>query len=399
MIDKQTIQSAKEADLNNILDEFEWEVFEYGKIRCPHPDHEDKNPSCSYHGKNNKYKCFSCGRSFDAIDLYQCLAEKVNGRSVPFYRAVEEVLLLDGKPANSSNHSGNNHAYGSMKGNRGSGNSGQGNSPFDIVLSNSRPMTGYELNYLHDRGIMLYDAYVYEGKVHTAKRLEEALQKEADPQEIQKINDIKNKGTFYEGIAPILKKNRIQIKHNYWQGVNSILYLVDYDYYDDEELQDYALFLTDTERHMAVQKTLDGQHVKRALGTSDFIWIAEGIGDNSHTEDIYICEGMEDALTYTMHGKRSISLNSIENVKSLTAFLSKNYRAHPYERFVISLDHDNWGQRASQELIQFFEAYNQNTKRYKYQYAVCHYAEQYHDINDYWKAKVFPQTEKILPVF
>lgn len=75
MIDEKTIQSAKQADLNKILDEFGWEVFDGNRIRCPHPDHDDVNPSCFYNTKNNKYKCFSCGRrSFDAIDLYQCLA-------------------------------------------------------------------------------------------------------------------------------------------------------------------------------------------------------------------------------------------------------------------------------------------------------------------------------------
>lgn len=389
MIDEATIQSAKETDLNTILVEFGWVIFGDGKIRCPHPAHADVNPSCAYNAKLNKYKCFSCGRSFDAIDLYTCLSEKVNGRAVPFYKAVEEVLQLNGMLVgiNSSTSS----SCGTVKSSTSSQNNNNSHgksSPYDLILSNSRALTGYELNYLHDRGIMLYDSYVHEGQVHTVQNIEKALHSATDQKEIQKLNDIKNKGTFYEGIAPVLKKNRIQIKHNYWQGINSIIYLVDFDYYEDEDLQDYALYLTDMERHMAVQKTLDDQHIKRALGTSDFIWIAEGLG-TSHTGDIFICEGMEDALTFTMNRKKSISLNSVSNVKSLTDYLEKEYRPYHNERFVISLDHDRGGQEAAQELIQFFETYNQGAKRYKYRYDICNYAEQYHDINDYWKAKVF----------
>ncbi len=387
MIDKTMIQSAKETDLNTILDEFGWEVFGKGKIRCPHPAHADVNPSCVYNAKLNKYKCFSCGRAFDAIDLYTCLAEKVNGRAVPFYRAVEEVLQLDGM-AGSINSSASLPCGAVRSSNNSHGNS----SPYDLVLSNSRPLTGYELNYLHGRGIMLYDSYVYKGQVHTAQNIDKALLSATDHQEIQELNDIKGKGTFYEGIAPVLKKNRIQILHNYWQGVNSIIYLADFDYYNDDELQDYALFLTDMERHMAVQKTLDGQHMKKALGQSDFLWIAEGMS-TFHGGDIYICEGMEDALTYTMNKKRSISLNSVNNVRSLTDYLKNDYRPFYNERFVISLDHDRSGEEATKELIQFFEAYNsQSPYKYQYRYDVCKYAEQYHDINDYWKAKVFREN-------
>lgn len=98
---------------------------------------------------------------------------------------------------------------------------------------------------------------------------------------------------------------------------------------------------------------------------------------------------MEDALTFTMNRKKGISLNSVSNVKSLTDYLEKEYRPYHNERFVISLDHDRGGQEAAQEIIQFFETYNQSAKRYKYRYDICNYAEQHHDINDYWKAKVF----------
>ena len=226
-----------------------------------------QSPSCSYNKRNNTVHCFGCGKTFDTIGLYQALCEKVDGRRVTFPRAVAEVLILDDMKI-SSMQSGT-ASTGSK--------TSSSNNIFSSVVNNSRPLTGYELNYLHERGIMLYDSYVYEGKIYTKQSIDKALKSETDAQKIQELNAIQSNGKFFPGIAPILKKNRIQIKHNYWQGVNSIIYLIDYDFDNDYELQQYAQFLPNTERHMAIQKTLDEEHEKKALGKTDFTWIAEGI--------------------------------------------------------------------------------------------------------------------------
>lgn len=380
MIDDVTIQTAKAVDIHKILEEYDWKTDSTGTfILCPSPDHDDTNPSVSINKKNNTCRCFSCKSTWDTIGLYQNLAKKVNGRMVAFPKAVKEVLEIDGN-VTVPNMVGTIQSVPKVQ------KSGQ--SPYDTVKSNSRSMTGYELNYLHQRGIMLYDSYVYQGKVHTILTVDKALQTEADPQKVQELNEIKNRGTFYCGIAPILKANRIQIKHNYWQGVNSIIYLVDYEYDDDENLQQYALFLEDTERHMIIKKTLDANHQKQALGTSDFCWVAEGMGDKKSGE-VFVCEGLEDALSYTMNGKRSISLNSISNLKSFMDYLKQDYRPANKQKFVISFDHDKAGEDAAKELIQFFKDYNLQHSNRHYEYGVCQYPQQFHDINDYWKSKVF----------
>lgn len=409
MIDEATIQAARAVDMDLILDEFGWEKNKYGQIRCPHPNHNDSTPSCSYSAGRNKFKCFGCGASVDSIDLYQCLAEKVNGRMVPFYKAVEEILILDAIAGGNKNSAGINNnlqsnAYHSSSnyGNNSPSNaysskSVQGSSPYELITRNSRPITGYELNYLHGRGIMLYDSYVYCGEVHTAQSIDKALQETADQQEIGRLQEIKNKGVFYKGIAHILKANRIQIRHNYYQGVNSIIYQIDYAADNDDDLC-CEQFFRDTERHMAIQKTLDGNHVKRALGTSDFNFITLGMEQNCPaSDDIYICEGIEDSLSCVMNGIRCISLNSIANLKSLMHYLSEDYfPSYRSERFVICFDHDEGGQRATKELADFFEAYTPTPPRkWKYDYAVCSYPQQFHDINDYWVSKVFQQKNYI----
>ena len=383
MIDEATIQSAKDVDINKILDNFNWERGHDNMMHCPSTQHGDSTPSCSYNAKNNTVRCFGCGKTFDTIGLYMALSEKVDGRVVSFPKAVKEVLALDNQAllqGNAAPQSGSTTQYSYCN------NPAKGNA-YQTILSNSRPLTGYELNYLHERGIMLYDSYVYNAKVYTKQSLDKALKGETDAQKIQELNAIQKNGKFFEGIAPILKKNKIQIKHNYWQGVNSIIYLIDYDYDNDYELQQYAGFLIDTERHMAIQKTLDSTHEKKALGTSDFIWLAEGV-ENKNSK-VYICEGMEDALSYVQNGERAVSLNSISNINSFMDYLEKHYKIIKKWEFVISFDHDKGGEMAKQKLLDFFQAYNQQYLKYPYKYSVCKYPDTCHDINDYWRDKVF----------
>ena len=397
MIDRETIQSAKDVDINIILDEFGWEKNKYGQIRCPHPSHDDKTASCSYSVSRNTCKCFGCGEVFDTIDLYQCLCEKVNGRVVPFYRAVEEILKLEDM-ANGSNGSAmitnssnqvNGYQSGSSKSCQVNGQPSKGNSgsPYEMIINNSKPISGYELNFLHSRGIMLYDSFVYRGKVYTEQSINKALRTTTDQNEINRLCEIKTSGTLYKGISAILTLNKIQIKHNYWEGTNSIIYLVDYEA-DECTFLCSDQFYMGTGRHMAIQKRLDGNHTKRALGTSDFNFITKDIQDKG--KDIYLTEGIEDALTFAMNNKRSISLNSIANLKSLMHYLSEDYVPCHKDRFVICFDHDSAGRKATQEMKDFFENYNQNpSNRYKYSYAVCEYPKQFKDINDYWISRIF----------
>lgn len=397
MINEATIQSAKAVDMNIIFHEFKWDKDRYNRIRCPHPRHPDSTPSCAFSELRNTCRCFVCGQSFDTIDLYRCLSEKAVGRTVPFYKAVEEILELGSMANGNTGSTASSVVSNTVQGNNSRQNicrQGNGNSPYEMIIRNSSPLTGYELNYLHSRGIMLYDSFVYGGEVHTAQNIDKALRTETDQNEVKRLEEIRSNGMFYKGISLILKANRIQIKHNFWQGVNSIIYLVDYDADEEDDLY-CARFFMDTQRHMAIQKSLDENHTKRALGTSDFHFITQGF-ENSKNKDIYICEGMEDALTYAMNGFRSISLNSIANINSLTHYLSEDYVPHYNERFVLCFDHDEAGREATQEMKCFFESYNQNPgHRYKYSYAVCDYPQQFHDINDYWASRVFQKNNAL----
>ena len=372
------IQAAKSVDMFKILEYFEWETDGY-KTRCPEPDHEDRNPSAVINS-NNTIHCFCCDKTMDAITVYQNLSEKVCGVSVGFRRTVAELLHLDDMIL-SITLTANSRQY--KKQNGGS------EDKYNTILSNSRTLTGYELNYLHSRGIMLYDSYVYQNKVHTLMSIDNALNSETDPQKIQELNEIKNNGVFFKGIAPILQANKISIKHNYYQGINKILYQIEYS---DEDLGDGVKFMKGTSRKMMVGKSLDIEHQKQAYGNIDFCFITEGVRDLKRGCDIFICEGMEDALTYAMNNKRSISLNSTSNTSSLIDFLEHHHNRFKSQRFLISLDHDDGGRKATQELMDFFEDYNRRNPMHPYRYDVVNFPEEFHDINDYWVSKVFNQN-------
>lgn len=49
-----------------------------GKICCPCPDHEDKNPSCQISAEKNYWKCFSCGESGGALELVVAIREGIS---------------------------------------------------------------------------------------------------------------------------------------------------------------------------------------------------------------------------------------------------------------------------------------------------------------------------------
>ena len=369
------IQAAKSVDMFKILEHFEWETDGY-KTRCPEPSHEDRNPSAVVNS-NNTIHCFSCWKTMDAITVYQNLSEKVCGINVGFRQTISELLHLDDMTLTTPS-TANSRQYKKQ-------NSGDVDL-YEKVLNNSRALTGYELNYLHSRGIMLYDSYVYQNKVHTVMSIDKALDIETDPKKIQELNEIKNNGVFYKGIAPILQANKISIKHNYHQGINKILYHIEYS---GEDLEDGIKFMKGTSRKMMVGKSLDTQHQKQAYGNIDFCFITEGFRGIKKGCDIYLCEGVEDAFCYTMHNQRCISLNSTSNVSSLIDFLEHHHNRFKSQRFLISLDHDDGGRKATQKLIDFFEDYNKRNPMQLYRYEVVDFPEQFHDINDYWVSKVF----------
>jgi P4 family phage/plasmid primase-like protien len=75
----------------------------HGNISCPLGTHEDKNPSFSIYDNGKRFKCFSCGKQGDAIDLYHFLSGK-DGQ--PDKETIEACKKLAGVTDLSKNSSG-----------------------------------------------------------------------------------------------------------------------------------------------------------------------------------------------------------------------------------------------------------------------------------------------------
>ena len=76
LINREDIQAAKErlGDRNAELMQEILQMDKYNAQRhvgcCPNPDHDDRNPSCSYDPKHHMFRCFSCGYTTDLISTY-----------------------------------------------------------------------------------------------------------------------------------------------------------------------------------------------------------------------------------------------------------------------------------------------------------------------------------------
>lgn len=373
MVDSGTIKLAKEVDVNEIVDNFGWERSSgnHYMIKCPDRNHDEKTPSCAFNIKNNTFHCFGCGKTFDSILLFKELEFHRSGNDLSFPDLVEEVLSL----GNVSKTISHNAQPSNQNTNVVSNNT---SSSYQRLLSNCRPMKGYELDYLHRRGIFLYDAYIFEGMIYTQRMIDNMMQ--GGYKDEDRACEIMGEGCFYEGIAPILRANHVEVLHNYYNGINSVVYKIEYE---ESEVSN-TCFLKDTSRHILIQKTLDNAHNKKCMGNNTFTFLTEGLSGN----DIYVCEGLEDGFCYVQHGFKTISLNSVSNLYSFMNHIKNNVSLYQGYRFIISFDHDEGGEKATQKLAEFFEEFNQQNVE-KINYALCNYPAKFHDINDYWVDKVF----------
>lgn len=378
-IPQTVIEEAKQVDIYKVLEEFDWPLDATGlKTLCPNVKHQDRHAGVPINTKNNTCRCFLCGETFDTIKLLQKLSLKCRGTEINFPKAVKCLFAIDNSisiPAYTGIMSCNKQQ------------TSTGTDIYDRVLANSTEMRGYEIDYLKNRGIFLYPVYVYQNKAYTEFEMKHAMKQTADQSVIDFYKEVKKQGTYYNGIANILKANHVEIRHNYYKDTNYILYVIDYDYDTDETLQFYAEYLKNTSRHMLIQKSIENivPPIKKMQGEGDFCILAEGIQSN----DIYICEGMEDALSFVQNGYKAVSLNSTGNANSLMDYLKTEYEYKKEDRFLLALDHDEAGEKTTKKLVDFFEEHNTKKRYHHFQYGLCKYPASFKDINDYWKSKVF----------
>ena len=107
---------------------------------------------------------------------------------------------------------------------------------------------------------------------------------------------------------------------------------------------------------------------------------------NEREKDIYICEGIEDALSMVQAGRNAISLNSVANVEMLIEIFEDAPKLRRYN-YIIATDKDKAGEECKKVLIEFFEKYNFKYETFK-PLDIMYQSKGIKDVNDLWKFKL-----------
>lgn len=335
MINKNLIkeykQQAKEVDFAKVLISLDKDITKSGQFCCPF--HDDRNPSAVI--SHNKGFCTVCGINhnmkgfqFDTIDLVM----KV--KNYNYYQAIEYLLNLENidiqyEPVKTYEKRNNN----------------SNNEIMQVILNNSKSINKYDIAYLENqRGLFIYD-----------------------------------KGNF-KGIRDVLIENNIEIKNNYYNNCNKLVYHFKYDEINHPVWED------DFEEFAIVKKrdSFNNNNIPKAqnIGTPHpkFIFVSD------RQTDIYICEGIEDALSMVQAGRNAISLNSVNNVDKLIETFEDVERLSRY-KYIIATDMDEAGKRCKETLIEFFEENNYKYDTFK-PLELMFEEKGIKDVNDLWKCKL-----------
>ena len=119
-------------------------------FNCLNPEHSDKNPSMSFNPKTNKVHCFSCGATYDLIDLIG-MDYNLTDNKEKFKKAYELYnIQVDEYQGNNNNTSGRGSGTASRKEEQPEDQEQKKDyvSYYKLCMSHLK-----ECNYLNDRGI------------------------------------------------------------------------------------------------------------------------------------------------------------------------------------------------------------------------------------------------------
>lgn len=314
-------------------------------VMCPF--HPDTHPSASIYKTKNKLKCFVCGqdKSYSTLDVAM---EKGNIKDL--FEAVMKVLEIGGMGINIEY---NNDL--TLK-----NESDKQNNDFtsrDIFDNYSKVKTNYQIEYLKNRGLFLYE-------------------RDSNQYNLKPINNI-------------LKYNNIEIRHNYYNGVNNIVYKFEFNNkysHPWEDVLNYDYFYISKKIN-----TVKGDKFKTRNGGQPlpkFIMLNKEDLNPLETNNIYITEGLEDALSI-VQGKfaNAITLNSVSNTHTLIQIIEDNIWLFKNFRFVIATDCDKAGIEAKDKLIEFFKKNNLKCNIYNVLYDYNKKNPNIKDVNDLWKGR------------
>lgn len=283
----------------------EWNGNPKTSFRCINPEHEDKNASCRYRDKSNRFKCYSCGKTGDILDAIQ-LFEGIQTKKDAINRASTffGIPLVD--DGNGTTPTQTNHVS-SFQGHQ--SKEPEQDKPWVRKLIREAQEKIETCDYLASRGLTL----------DTAKR-------------------------FGLGYDP---------KCWYLAGT-----------FEDKPKAFPALVIPSDVEGCFVLRRLDpeakGGRYRKHGNTQ--VFNRKELEDETDPRPVFIVEGEIDAMTIEQAGGRAVALSSASNVEQFLGLVRQGHTG----RFVIATDADKAGIDAGKRLADGLKAKGVRYRQNKY---------------------------------
>jgi len=387
MISDESRHAVKDIPIKDVLQYFGIEITN-NKMSCPHPDHTDTNPSAWINDDANVVFCPVCGdanlkSNFDTIDVYRMLSGTLHNRKLSYPVIVTELLerFTGSKPIQAAPKPSSSFTKPIVT--------------KDIQKKVADYLTGAtnigsaDYKYLNSRGIFWENTYVLNREQFvTVKDYDKAVAllktpetlTDSDTDKYRQMVHIKENGSLVAGVGKLLVRNGIRLYHaNY--DVPSILFHMQYN-----ENRPFDQHTSADKQDFIISRSIEaGTNFKKSIGTTDFKAIFYEMPKYQYiTTNIYIVEGIFDAMALLSCGKNVICLNSTINRNKLIQYI-ENISPDRYH-FILALDNDDAGRNATEFIADFF---NQN--HYKYQISKVLEAQNCKDYNELYCKQLFKE--------
>lgn len=332
-IGERELNFIKKIDLRIILEYYNRGSRDGEWFLCPSKNHKDHKPSCKYYEESNTITCFVCvddngkRKNWDIFKLYAEINDLDNKKD--FHKICCELTylindILDSKEVIRLIE--DNNIY-----NKKQKEDKDYLKDIEIRINNSKT-----ISQLHKEKKFFLDVYLNKRCID------------------------------YKKIKEILELNNIEIRHNYYNNINSILININNKLILQRQIEDY----------LKDDKNADNK--KFNIGKTDISIIKGDI----QAKNLIIFEGIYDLLSFMSNCNSDprnytyVCLNSVNNTKKLFDYIENNLEEFEFiEKVLILTDDDEPGRQCNKKIKEYFDDLDIQAFSTSY--------EGYKDFNDY----------------
>lgn len=301
---KEEIQEIKESvRVEDIMEAFGYEPNKAGYYECPNPEHNDIHPSARITDEKKFCNCLTC---FSCPDLAEKEVNIIDNLKLVEYLTGERNFI---KKVNWLIDFANDK---------------------DIVIEKKKVITESKSEIKEEE-----NEDFYKKQIDFALKSSKTIHQLHTEHKYFIDEYLSKRGIKYERIKDFLALNKIEIRHNYYNDINSCLINIDNKQIIQRQIEDY------------LQDNPEKPHGKFVKGHNSYTYL------NNNNKELMIFEGFYDFLSYLSIMEVSdfsktdfVVLNSVRNVNKL---LTEN-DLEKYEVVGIFTDNDNAGRKAAEEI-------------------------------------------------